>query len=444
MKSIGRPEKLKTIYSWGRVLKKDAFVGDFRRGLIPIIKKSSSSFIPRGNGRSYGDSSLNKSVVSMLSFNKFLEFDKQEGILEIESGVLVAEILEVVVRHGWFLKVTPGTKFITVGGAVAADVHGKNHHLDGCFSESIIDIKILDAVGKEIICSKKRNKELFFATCGGMGLTGIITTIKIQLVKIESKNIKQKTIKVGCLQGMFDAFEYNKNATYSVAWIDCLSSGDDLGKGVLFCGEFSDDGDLSYKKESMYSLPKITPPFLLNRLTIKAFNYFYYRWQKNNCFNEVSINSFFYPLDKISNWNIMYGKSGFLQYQFILPKENSLKGIKEIINKVSESGESPFLCVLKLHGDENKNYLSFPMKGYSLAMDFKATVKVYDLLKVLDGIVNQFGGRIYLAKDSRMSRYFFEKSYHNLLKFKEFRAQHNMNNKFCSEQSRRLGIECLD
>jgi len=400
---------------------------------------SNDNLIAFGNGRSYGDSAISTNIVHTKPYDYFLDFNKTEGIIHVQAGALLSDILEAIVSHGWFLKVTPGTKLITIGGAIASDVHGKNHHIEGCFSESVEEFRIMMADGE--IKTSKPGDELFLATCGGMGLTGIILDAKISLKKINSKYIRQTTIKTKNLKETFTAFEEYKHLPYSVAWIDCLASDEELGKCLLMVGEFANDGDLNYKPKAKLNIPFNFPSFALNKLSVKAFNWLYYAKAPNGVSKQkVDFDTFFYPLDSIRNWNRIYGKNGFTQYQFILPKEGSFDGLQKILGKIAKSGKGSFLAVLKLYGKENENYLSFPIEGYSLALDFKIEEGLFDLLDELDEIVVECGGRIYLTKDVRVSKNTFEYGYSKIEKFRKFRQENNMSEKFNSLQSKRVEI----
>ena len=397
--------------------------------------------IALGNGRSYGDSAQAYVQFNMLPHNYFLNFDDETGYLTVQSGVLLSDILKSFVPRGWFLHVSPGTKLITVGGAIASDVHGKNHHVSGCFSESIIEFELLDAEGKRISCSKTKNQALFEATCGGQGLTGVITKATIQLIRISSSQIKETTYKTQNLKETFEIFESNRQATYSVAWIDCLSRGKNQGRSLVSIGEFANDGVYEYAPKPKLTLPFFMPSFLLNSLSIKLFNQFYFHRVRTKVSQSLkTIDQFFYPLDAIGNWNKMYGKAGFVQYQFILPLETSEQGMQEILERISKSKKGSFLAVLKLYGSENKNYLSFPMEGYSLALDFKVSKGLFDLLEELDQLVLKHNGRIYLAKDARVSKQVFEQGYPRIEQFRQFRKSSGTDQVFQSFQSTRLGI----
>lgn len=397
--------------------------------------------IPYGNGRSYGDSALSKHIIQLRPHHYFLDFDAEQGILHLQSGVLLAEVLSAFVSRGWFLKVTPGTKLITLGGAIASDVHGKNHHIAGCFSECVEWFNLMLPDGQVVKCSKQENVDLFHATCGGMGLTGVILDATIKLKKINSKNIAQTTIKTKNLKDTFAAFENYSHSPYSVAWIDCLAKGENTGKSLLMVGDFADDGDLDYQVKRKLNIPFNFPSFVLNKYTVQAFNWLYYgKVFSTVSQQQVSIDSFFYPLDGINNWNRIYGKNGFTQYQIIFPKEHSYKGLETVLNAISASGKGSFLAVLKLYGEENDNDLSFPMQGYSLALDFKIEAGLFELLEQLDQIVLQYAGRIYLAKDVRVSKEVFEQGYPQVDKFRKLRKKYGMNTKFMSLQSKRVGI----
>jgi hypothetical protein len=429
---------MKNLKSWGLYPKIKNRVISIKE--IEHIKKTSKSLsmIPYGNGRSYGDSALSSNIIYCKPKNELIDFDKKNGILHCGSGILLSEIIEKILPHGWFLYTTPGTKFITLGGAIASDVHGKNHHVNGCFSECVIEFNLL--VGDKILNVKKGDK-LFLATCGGMGLTGVILDVKFNLQKVTSSNINQIIVCPKNLKETFIAFEKYANYTYSVAWIDCLSKGNEMGRSVLNIGEFANDKVFSLSKKFKINIPFYFPSFVLNHYTVKIFNFFYYNLNsKKKKKSKVNYESFFYPLDSILNWNKIYGSKGFTQYQFIFPKKTSYVGIKSILNKISNKKMGSFLAVLKLYGKSNSNYLSFPMEGYSLAIDFKISKKLLPFLDELDKIVVKYKGRIYLSKDSRMSKDVFEKGYPKLIKFKKLREQMNLSNMYNSVQSLRLDL----
>lgn len=431
-----------SLMSWGMYpkVKNTVFKFDKEATLKEIINEH-NDLIPYGNGRSYGDSALSTNIINVKPKDYFIDFNEENGLLHVQAGVLLSEILESYVPRGWFLKITPGTKLITVGGAIASDIHGKNHHVEGCFSECVQEFEIMLADDEVVTCSKDATPELFKATCGGMGLTGVILDAKIYLKKINSQYIDQTTIKTKNLKETFDAFEEYSDKPYSVAWIDCLAKGDKIGKCLLMVGDFRDDGRLDYKKKSQLSIPFNFPSFALNNWSVRAFNWLYYGKSKEGVSKQrVDIDTFFYPLDAIGHWNRIYGKKGFTQYQFILPKERSYEGLEEILTAISDSGKGSFLAVLKLYGKANDNYLSFPIEGYSLALDFKIEKGLFELLDKLDEIVVKHEGRIYLTKDVRVSKETFEKGYPQIETFRQYRKENKMDEKFQSHQSKRVGI----
>lgn len=428
---------------WGRYprVQADVFFPQTVSDLNALVHHE-HSLIARGFGRSYGDSSLAARVVQTSFCSRFQFFDETSGLLTCEAGVSLAEIIEVFVPKGWFLPVTPGTRFVSLGGAIASDVHGKNHHADGTFCQHVKEMKLLLGNGEEINASPVQNSDLFFATCGGMGLTGIIMSATIQLKPIKSSQIIETTIKAPDLDTVLNSFEENQRATYSVAWIDCLAKGKALGRSLLMLGEHADSGDLVVPEAKALSVPFDMPSFLLNRGTNRVFNSIYYSGTRHKQDpRTVHFESFFYPLDKIANWNRLYGKSGFTQYQFVLPKEAGLRGVQSILERIVASGSGSFLAVLKVFGKANQNLLSFPTEGYTLALDFKAEPTVFKFLNELDKLVLGFGGRLYLTKDARMSEATFKTSYPNWQKFQEIRSRYHALGKFASRQSQRLGLQ---
>lgn len=414
----------------------------------PHCEQQTSFQIARGLGRSYGDSSLADSVWPMRQCDHFITFDKAKGLLSCEAGVSLDEILQLTVPHGWFLPVTPGTKFVTLGGAIASDVHGKNHHIDGCFSQWIEQLTLLTGDGEIHTCSASENAPLFYATCGGMGLTGIILQATLKLKKIESSTINQTTYKAHNLTHAFELFEQNDNAEYSVAWIDSMSKGNKLGRSLIMTGEHQAESQstqssapLQTHSDSAFTMPCNAPGFLLNQYTVTAFNQLYYnRIRLSEKQDFLHYDPFFYPLDRIQNWNRLYGKKGFLQYQFVIPDDNALYNMRNILTVIAESGKASFLSVLKKFGKANKNYLSFPISGYTLALDFKYNNGLLAFLQHLDDLVLDAGGRVYLTKDARMTEQTFKNSYPQWETFQQVREQHKSIDCFSSLQSKRLGL----
>lgn len=404
--------------------------------------KGNQIVLPRGMGRSYGDSANNSTVIQTSYQDHFIEFDLSTGVLTCEAGISIREILSLIVPKGWFIPVTPGSGFVTIGGAIASDVHGKNHHQSGTFSEHLISFELMLGSGEIISVTKEVYPDLFMATCGGMGLTGIILSVCFKLKPIQSSQIIQSTIKTNCLEEVCEQFEENHFSTYSVAWIDCLAKGKQFGRSLLMLGEHAQDGVLELEKQKIHNLPLDVPQSLLNNYSIKTFNALYY----HRAFTKIKIKAipfepYFYPLDMIGNWNRLYGKAGFVQYQFVLPRAVGVKGMRQILKVIVDSGKGSFLAVLKVFGAANENFLSFPIEGYTLALDFKISDETIQLIKRLDSMVIEMGGRIYLTKDALMSEACFKKTYPRWEQFEKVRAKYGAIGKFASNQSKRLGLQ---
>jgi FAD/FMN-containing dehydrogenase len=405
------------------------------------------NYIPRGSGRSYGDNSLSKNILSTRRHNKILSFDKQRGIVKCQAGTTIEDILEVIIPHGWFIAVTPGTKFVSIGGAIAADVHGKNHHKEGSFSNHLESILLMLANGEVITCSKNSNRDLFWATCGGMGLTGVILEAEFHLKPIETSYVTHTSIKARDLEEMFRLLEEHNESTYSVAWIDSTATGKDLGRGLLYIGEhvrsdelIDKEAPLSVIRGNSVNIPFFFPNFTLNPWSIYLFNQRLYHKQKTRTQTTISdYDRFFYPLDSIHNWNRMYGRRGFMQYQYVIPKENGERGVRKTLKAVSNSKLSAFFAGLKLFGKQD-DLISFPMEGYTFGVDLPVTKGLLQFLEILDEMVLDLGGRLYLAKDARMSRKVFLQGYPNSTRFMELVKTYNPDYKIQSLQSKRLGI----
>ena len=376
----------------------------------------------------------------MTSMNKFLEWNQKNGELIAESGVLIADIIQAFLPRGWFPYVTPGTKFVTLGGAIACDVHGKNHHKEGSFGNHVNWIEIINERSEVIRCSPRENSELYHWTIGGMGLTGVIIRCSIQLKKVESGWITKKSIVNKNLNETLESFYKYKDATYSVAWIDCLANGKSFGRSILMLGEHSKKNEVIMKpdmypkkKNQKITLPFDGPSFLLNNFTVSVFNKLYFNLNKNKKSSYVDWDTYFYPLDSIGDWNRMYGKKGFFQFQCVLPKQLSIEGYTKILTMIQNKSSGSFLAVLKEFGFGNGK-LSFPDKGLTLALDFKASKKNIELGKELTDIVNDLGGSFYLAKDAIMDSSQFKPNIDkdNFLKYR--------NRSIHSEQSNRIKL----
>lgn len=412
--------------------------------------KGKKAWIGRGMGRCYGDSSLAETTVSSLKMNHFLAFDNQTGILTCEAGVTYEDLLNTFVPKGWFPPVTPGTKFVSIGGAVASDVHGKNHHVEGSFSHHTLSFQLMLASGEIMTCSREENEPIFWATFGGMGLTGIILQVTFQLKKIETSYIKVTSIKAKNLSEILNLLTQFEHTTYSVAWIDCVKSGDSMGRSLLMKGEHATLEDikntrfatkpLAIPQKFKLTVPFYLPSFTLNKLTVGLFNFGIYNTQLSKEVNHIQdYDSFFYPLDVIHHWNRIYGKRGFTQYQFVIPKEAGYEAMKKILEMVVKAGMASFLAVLKTFGKQD-GLLSFPMEGYTLTLDFPIMPTLFSILDTLDEVVSSYGGRIYLTKDVRVSPEMFAKMYPKLPEFQAILDKIDTGHAIQSLQSKRLKI----
>ncbi len=446
-----------TCSGWGRYPK--APCGLYRPdslrelGDIPTdCKQRGWSVIPRGLGRSYGDAALNGGfgAALMTHLDRIIEFNTSTGRLRCEAGLSLLQIIRRLMPLGWFPMVTPGTQFCTVGGAIAADVHGKNHHVDGSFGDHLYQLTLMLPSGEMVSCSREQNSDLFWATVGGMGLTGVIVDAEFQLRAVQTSRITESRVRTRDLdETLFTFQERDSRYPYSVAWMDCLSTGRHFGRGVLLFGDHSvstdlprmeQDKPLSLPKAKSVTVPMDAPGFLLNRLSLLAFNQAYYSFNPTNESHIVSTQRFFHPLDAVVDWNRLYGKAGFTQWQCIVPFDGGAKRLQQILEKVQHSGQLPFLCILKRMGKGSGGLLSFPMEGYTLAMDFPVRKGLLPLLDALDELVLQAGGRLYLAKDARASVSTIAAMYPNLHLFKTMKMSIDPNMLMQSNMSRRLEL----
>ncbi len=340
--------------SWGRYpqVATSRVIPIFWRDELPNLAELELSVLPYGYGRSYGDSCLNENgiLLDMSHLTRFLSFDIESGLLCCEAGVTLADILELIVPHGWFLSVTPGTKFVSVGGAIANDVHGKNHHRAGTFGCHVTRFELLRSDGQRLLCSPKENADLFRATIGGLGLTGVILWAEIRLLPIRSPLIDMERIRFSSLREFIDiAVASEQDFEYTVAWVDCLASGEQLGRGFFTRGNHAEnEKDNNVKKKKSLHIPLDFPSWALNRWTIKMFNTTNYHLQQKKIVQKtVPYDPFFYPLDAILQWNRMYGKRGFFQYQCIIPYHEDYEVMKQLLERISHSGQGSFLSVLK-------------------------------------------------------------------------------------------------
>jgi len=403
------------------------------------------SLIAFGNGRAYGDAALNpEATLAMAACAGIEAFDPATGRLTCRAGTMLADLIAAFVPRGWFPPVTPGTRFVTVGGMIAADVHGKNHHHAGTFGAHVAWLDLALADGRVLRCAADENAEIFGATCGGMGLTGVILRAAFTMIPIETRMIRQETRRAPGLAAVMDQFEATPDWPYSVAWIDCLSRGAALGRSVLSLGAHATTAEAPAAPPARARARRMRfdlPGFALNRWSVRAFNALYYRAGRPGT-ALVDLEPFFYPLDAILEWNRIYGRSGLFQYQCVLPLEASRAGLATLLDRIAASGAGSFLSVLKRFGNAPgrcPGLLSFPMEGYTLALDFRATEANLRLATELDAIVADHAGRLYLAKDARMHPNML-RCYPGLERFRAVRHAIDPAGKFASAQSRRLGL----
>jgi len=420
---------MNAVESWGRYprAQQELTRCDWSCDPFPAIP-AGKSVLPFGLGRSYGDSCLNDGGALLLTraMNRLLAFDPAAGLLRCEGGASLDAILRFAVPRGWFLGTTPGTKFVTVAGAVANDVHGKNHHRVGTFGSHVRRFELLRSDGSRLICSPVENAGLFSATIGGLGLTGLITWVEFALRPIRSSMIDIESVKFRNLDDFFEvSAESDKAFEYTVSWVDCLARGDSLGRGIMIRGNHAPEGigGLDPHRPPRFSIPFNFPAIALNTLSVKAFNALYYARLRQRVTSAVKhYDGFFYPLDALHHWNRIYGRRGFFQYQFTVPFSSDNAAIREVFQRISHSGQGSFLAVLKTFGDiPSPGMLSYPSPGITLALDFpNQGAPTAALFAELNSVVLAAGGRFYPAKDAAMPPAAFEQSYPNWRKFSAF------------------------
>lgn len=421
------------------------FISDVQTGL------DHSGSIARGLGRSYGDCAINaeRQVVQTTRLNRLLAFDQTTGTLTCEAGASLESIIETFAGRGWFPMITPGTKFVTVAGCIANDIHGKAHHAQGCFSNCVESFTILLASGEIVTASRGSQADLFWANFGGMGLLGIILVATIRLRRIETTYFHQRSIPAKNLESMLAALdEHDSTFPYSVATLDVLATGSSLGRGVLTVGDHArlDDLPSPFRANPLrvsppprVAVPFDLPGFTLNPLSIRLVNAAI-QWIQAHATPIGHYEAFFYPLDKIANWNRGYGRRGFTQYQFVIPFEDGPAQMRKILTTILSSGQLPFLNVLKRLGKESGGTLSFPREGYTFAIDFPIRQGTPDLLRRLDAMVLDAGGRIYLGKDSYTDAATFQAMYPVVQDWLKTKAKFDPHHVFTSNLGRRVGL----
>ncbi len=414
--------KRELLYGWGHYPVEEciSYRPERRRDLDLIMQEHHGPLLARGMGRSYGDASLQPGgTVRTERLNHFIEFDTTQGIVHVQGGVTLAELMEVAIPRGWLPPVIPGTRHVTLGGAFACNVHGKNHYREGDFAEHVQSVRLMLADGEVIDCSPQQHAEIFWATAGGMGMTGLILEMTLKLKPITSSSLRTTTYRVDSMTDMIAAFEhYRVSDEYMVGWIDHTAKGDALGRGIFEAASHIPYGENSAPlseydpPRSRLSVPCFMPSFLLNRHSMAVYNRL--RFRKYSAWREietVGFNGFFHPLDSIGNWNRLYGRRGFFQYQCALPDTADVAArLTALLSAIQRHKLFSFLAVLKYHR-QGKGYLTFPLQGYSLALDFPNTRRVRSMLPQLDQWVADHGGRVYLAKDALLTPELFYQMY---------------------------------
>lgn len=447
------PSSTQNLSGWGRYPAEECavFRPEKRRTVAEVLRSDQQPhYIARGLGRSYGDTAVNGGggVVSTVRLNRMLAFDDDTGVVECEAGVGLSEILEVFLPRGWFLPVTPGTKFVTVGGAIANDVHGKNHHRDGTFSAHVLMLTLLTPGGETMECSPELEPEVFWATVGGIGLTGVILTAKVRLQRVESAYMKVDYRRLKNIQETLDTIrETDADYQYSVAWVDCLAKGKSLGRSVLMLGEHAVPDALPAGTQDPFGararkkpgVPFDFPGIVLNPLSIKAFNAMFYATHPSSDGKIIDYDTYFYPLDAIHNWNRIYGKRGFTQYQATFPTGRE-EGLVNLLDRLSAASCASFLAVLKRFGPQGPGLLSYPFEGYTLTLDIPIREGLLAFLADCDRLVLEYEGRLYLAKDMCMNAEAFAAMYPRVGEFRKVRHKLDPQGVLSSRMARRLKL----
>jgi FAD/FMN-containing dehydrogenase len=416
------------------------------------FQREGSGLIPRGNGRAYGDAAIGtRQTMVMGAFNRMRSFDPQTGFLTVEAGTLLSEIIATFLPRGYFPAVVPGTRFVTVGGMLAADVHGKNHHGIGGFGENVARFTLAAPDGAVLSCSRTENLGLFLATIGGMGLTGTVLDVTLKLVPVETGWISETTMVASNLAEALRLLDARPDLPYSVAWIDCLARGQSLGRSLVCLGGHAPHDPLALPDTrasrwgrtgtQRLSVPIDVPGFALNRWSVTALNEIYFRRGAARAGRPLLTDwsSYFFPLDAIGNWNRVYGGRGLLQHQCVIPVAAAEPILGQMLEYIARRGNASFLAVLK-RLKAGSGMLSFPMEGYTLALDLKMEDGVFAFLDELDRLVVEGGGRLYLAKDARQSPSTFEAGYPQLQAFRRVRQELGAQRKMESYQAKRLGL----
>jgi FAD/FMN-containing dehydrogenase len=436
------PPRARPIRGWGRV----AALGRELRS-DDLERATQGAVLSRGLGRSYGDSSLPASaegtVVTTTLADRLLSFDERTNVLRAEAGTSLLALNRVFLPRNVFVPVTPGTQFVTLGGMVASDVHGKDHHVHGTIGGHVRSLKMRVADGRIVTCSREESPDLFAATIGGMGLTGHILEVELSMRRIPSPWIHQTSRRVDDIDAFLDALEDGaKRWPYTVGWIDCLTRGRHMGRGILMAGDWAPAGEAPSRfphPHPRVSMPFDLPSWTLGRTSVAAFNEaFYWKHLARERSGLVHWETFFYPLDAIGDWNRMYGKRGFTQYQCVLPDSAGRDAARRVLEILTQRGGASFLCVIKDCGPEGEGILSFPRSGISIALDIPIRDHTQELVDALNEQVLREGGRIYLTKDQFTRREHFQAMEPRLGRFQEIRRKWDPEGRIKSAQSVRL------
>jgi decaprenylphospho-beta-D-ribofuranose 2-oxidase len=441
------PSRTERLSGWGRHPVRECRV--YRPEKVAELGEVMASppeggIVSRGLGRAYGDAALNEggAVVSHLRLNRILSFDEEAGVVECEGGVTLGDLAEVFLPRGWFLPVVPGTRHVTVGGAIAADVHGKNHHRDGTFGRFVGEVRLLTPGRGMLACTRATEPDAFRATLGGMGLTGAIVSATLRLMRVESPFVAVDTIPTRDLDDALARFTASDAGhRYSVAWIDALAKGRSLGRGVLMQGDHAPASAARAKasRGSSRSLPFDLPGATLNRFTVGAFNRLYRATHGARTGAAEPLERFFWPLDAVGGWNRAYGSRGFVQYQLVVPPGRA-DALAAVLRRAAESGRASFLAVLKRFGPAGEGILSFPMEGWTLSLDFPVASGLSEMLAEMDRTVADAGGRVYLAKDAMLGAAAFARMYPAADAFRAVRATLDPRGVLTSSLARRVGL----
>ena len=439
--------KSATLGGWGRTSMvpmqtcRPERLGDIRRALGEV---GPEGLVVRGGARSYGDLAVNGGGRALLTerLNRLLSFDSNTGILVSEPGVTFFDLMQVFLPRGFIVPVSPGTGFATLGGAVAADVHGKNHDWAGSFGDHLLWLDLMLASGEVVRASPEERPELFAATIGGLGLTGVVTALAVRLMRLPSPALTVRRQPARDLDTLLAELESRRDrATFSVAWVDALARGGSLGRGIVETADPAPEAGPLAPSRSAWTVPDLFPSATLNRASVWAFNRWYYRRVPTaGQVRTMSFEQFLYPLDRLLHWNRIYGRRGFFQFQCVLPEEDGANGLREILEMAAKAHGASFLSVLKTLGKEGRGHLSFARRGYTLALDFPRRGGTDVLLAMLERATLDHGGRVYLAKDARLSRVGFAAMYPKLDRFRAVLAEVDPEGRLSSDLARRLGL----